>query len=437
LWISTNNGISKFNLTKQTFTNYDIEDGLQSNEFNSGAFYSSERGEFFFGGINGFNSFFPDSIKDNPVVPEVAITSCKIFDEEWKGDTSLTLLHSLILPYNQNTLSFAFAPLEFTQPEKNLIKYRLIGLDTHWVSLGEERKVSFIGLSSGKYILQAKACNNDGIWNRIPKQLNIIIVPPLWKRPWFMALFVLLLLSAFGILIRYFSTRKLKRKLEILERHRILEEERTRISRDMHDEIGAGLSKISLLCEISKKKDNLSDDTRMQMEKITTSSRQIVDNMGEIIWSLNPKHDTLYELLSYMRDYIYEYFEALPIKLSLKFPEIDVFSAVTIDARFRRNIFLVVKEALHNIVKHSSATVAIVDIEIVKEKMTILISDNGKGICTDDMPGKYSNGLKNMKQRITEIGGEIKIVSEQNKGTLIRIVCVNQAFDSVTNTTLM
>jgi len=113
LWISSNNGISKFNIRNSTFKNYDITDGLQSSEFNSNAAFISKKGEMFFGGIGGFNSFFPDSIKDNPVVPIIAITSCRIFNKEWKGDSSINTIRTLTLPYFENTITFTIASLEF------------------------------------------------------------------------------------------------------------------------------------------------------------------------------------------------------------------------------------------------------------------------------------------------------------------------------------
>ncbi len=419
LWISSNNGISKFNIQHSSFRNYDISDGLQANEFNSNAAYISKDGEFLFGGINGFNSFYPDSIIDNQVVPSTVITSCKVFNKEWKGDSSVNNIHLITLPYFENTITFTLASLEFTQPEQNLISYRLLGLDTVWASLGTERVINFMGLSPGDYVLEVKSCNNDGVWNSVPKKLAIHIIPPVWKTTWFLSLAVFIFLFVVVLIVRYLARKKLKKQLEEIKLRNLLEKERTRISQDMHDEIGSGLSKISILSELAGNKNMLPSEREEQMNKITSTSRQLVDNIQEIIWSLNPRNDTLVGLLSYMHEYANEYFDSTSINLHFEYPVLAENETIHLKNTIRRNIFLAFKETLNNIVKHSGATNVNIVFSFEKSVFQITVSDNGKGIAEADF-NKNRNGLQNMKLRMKECEGDAEIKSEQGSGTTIK-----------------
>ncbi|HTA28340.1 MAG TPA: two-component regulator propeller domain-containing protein [Bacteroidia bacterium] len=418
LWISSNSGISKFNILSSVCRNFDITDGLQGSEFNSNAAYISSNGEFFLGGINGFNTFFPDSIKENEQAPINAITSCKIFNKEWVGDSSINSLHTLTLPYFENTITFTLSPLEFTQPEQNLISYRLLGLDTVWVSLGTEREISFVGIVPGNYVLEVKSCNNDGVWNKIPRRLSIRIVPPVWKTTWFLTLCCMLGIIIIVLVVRYLARRKLKAKLEEIKLRHMLEKERTRISQDMHDEIGSGLSKISILSELAGNRNMLPGEREAQMNKITSTSRQLVDNIQEIIWSLNPRNDTLVGLLSYMHEYANEYFDSTSIHLNFEYPVLSENETAYIKNTARRNIFLAFKETLNNIVKHSGATEVNIKFSYTENMLEIFVSDNGKGILDGDY-AKNRNGLQNMKLRMKDSNGEVEIKSEAGKGTVI------------------
>ncbi len=436
LWISSNKGLTKFNIAKETFSNYDLSDGLQSLEFNSNAFYISKRGEVFFGGVNGFNAFFPDSIVDNPLPPAIAITSCRIFHNEYQGDSSINALHALTLPHDQNTLSFTLAPLDFTVPKKNLLMYRLLGLDSNWVHLGNERNLSFIALPPRDYVLQIKGCNNDGTWTTQARELRITIVPPVWKRTWFLVLNGILLFAIFCFVAWYVSTRKLRRRVKQLEREKIVQDERSRIARDMHDDIGAGLSKISLLCEMANQGPDLTDGTKEKLQKVSFSARQIVANMNEIIWSMNPKYDRLDELVSYFHAYAHDFFENLPIRLSFDFPEISVGSTTILDNRMRRNLFFVFKEALNNIAKHSKANNVDISINADFQGFRLMISDDGVGFDVTHLP-KFRNGLTNMKTRLEEIDATVEFYSAPQHGTRIEIFCRLDEAASRLNTTKM
>jgi ligand-binding sensor domain-containing protein len=189
LWLSTNNGISKFDPVRETFRNYKVSDGLQSTEFNGGSYYKSRNGEFFFGGVNGFNSFFPDEIEDNQYIPPIVITSFKKLNREVLFDKPVTDIRDIRLSHRDYVFSFEFAALDFTAPEENQYAYKMEGLDRDWnYTDSRKRFANYTTLPPGKYVFQVKASNNDGIWNEEGVAVAITITPPFWKSWWFIVL---------------------------------------------------------------------------------------------------------------------------------------------------------------------------------------------------------------------------------------------------------
>jgi signal transduction histidine kinase/ligand-binding sensor domain-containing protein len=197
LWISTNKGLSRFNPSTKIFKNYTIIDGLQSNTFNRKASYQSADGEMFFGGINGFNSFFPDSIKDNDFVPPVYITDFQLFNKPVGiGGTSplkqsVNEVKEIILSYKQSVFTIEFAALNFTQPTENLYAYKLEGFDKEWNQMGKKHSATYTNLNPGTYVFRVKGSNNDGVWNEEGVSLKIIITPPFWLTWWFKLLTIM------------------------------------------------------------------------------------------------------------------------------------------------------------------------------------------------------------------------------------------------------
>jgi serine phosphatase RsbU (regulator of sigma subunit)/ligand-binding sensor domain-containing protein len=203
LWLSTNNGLSKFNIKTETFKNYSVEDGLQSNEFNGGAYYKSHSGEMFFGGIEGFNSFYPDEIKDNPFIPPVIITAVSKLNKEVEFDKPVSEINELRLSYKDYVFSFEFAALDFTAPEKNRYAYKMEGLDQDWIyTHSKKRFATYTTLAPGGYTFRVKGSNNDGVWNEEGAAIKIIITPPIWKTWWFQSLAALLLFGFIYLLLR-------------------------------------------------------------------------------------------------------------------------------------------------------------------------------------------------------------------------------------------
>ena len=224
LWLSTNKGLSRFNPETNRFRNYDVLDGLQSNEFRS-AYHKNRRGELFFGGINGFNAFDPEQFTDNPYIPPVVITDFKIFNQSVKiGDNSplqqhISITEQITLSYKQSFFSFEFAALNFLEPSKNQYAYRLEGLETDWNKAGTRRQAYYTSVPHGTYTFRVKGSNNDGIWNEKGAAIQITILPPPWKTWWAYTLYVITILT---IIVTYIlaQKRQLREKQLELEREK-------------------------------------------------------------------------------------------------------------------------------------------------------------------------------------------------------------------------
>jgi diguanylate cyclase (GGDEF)-like protein len=221
LWISTNKGISKFDPKTETFVNYNTTHGLQSDEFNFGANYRSPKGEMFFGGNNGFNIFHPSRIQQNPHIPPVVITGINKFNERVILEKPVWDVQRIVLGYRDDVVSFDFAALDFSAPEKNRYAYMLEGFDEKWMKLGNMRRATYTNLDAGEYRFRVKGSNNDGRWNEAGASIEIKVLPPPWKTWWAYTLYVLAVMGAFAAYARA-QALKLRRKEEY---SRLLEQE--------------------------------------------------------------------------------------------------------------------------------------------------------------------------------------------------------------------
>jgi len=225
LWISSNRGLTKLNPKTGEVTNFDTRDGLQSNEFNGRACFIAEDGEMFFGGINGFNRFYPDKIKNNPNLPNVVLTGFRIFNKNIELKENISYIDNIIMSYKDNFFTFEFSALEYTDPLQNMYSYKLEGFDKNWIEIGNKNTASYTNLDPGNYTFMIKAANNDGIWNNKSLKLNIIITPPFWKTTWFKILAIFLIVASLHATykIRVKSIQSRKRELEILVKKRTKE----------------------------------------------------------------------------------------------------------------------------------------------------------------------------------------------------------------------
>lgn len=225
-WISTKEGLSRYKSESNTFKNYDVQNGTQANEFFTNSAYKSDEGEFFFGSVEGIIAFFPDSIRENRMVPEVVFTDFKLFNKSVgigpKEGNILTIpkhisqSDKIKLEYNQNVISFEFVALNFIEPDKNLYAYKMEGFDQDWNYVGTKRIATYTNLHPGTYTFRVKASNNDGVWNEKGTSVKIIIIPPIWARWWFQSLMAIGLLFVI-LMLHLIRTRNIHSRNRELE----------------------------------------------------------------------------------------------------------------------------------------------------------------------------------------------------------------------------
>jgi len=418
LWLSTNAGINRFDVRNKTIKIFLAGDGLQSNEYNTYSYYKSAKGEILFGGVNGLNSFYPADFMSNSIPPQLILTGLQINDTTFKPLINQSELQSLSLEYEQNTVGFQFTVIHFANPAGNTLSYILEGYDKSWINIASKSQIRYANLPPGHYTLKVRAFNADGIEADKIYSLLLTIEAPWWQSWWFRFFSLLAALGLVIVTVRNYTNRRLDKQRAELEKTQAVEKERNRISRDMHDDLGSGLTIIAILSEVVKKQLPIPAKAKETLDKIAESSRDLVDNLQDIIWVLNPKNDTPESLSSYIREYGLKYFEPLSVQLEFNYPE--HFSHVHLSEEQRRNIFLTVKESFNNIAKYAWCNKVIVTIRETGKEIYLTITDDGKGFDVNKVR-LFANGLKNMQHRIELVGGSYSISSEPGKGTVTEI----------------
>jgi len=357
---------------------------------------------------------------------------------------SIGFTNMIKLAYYQNIISFEFAALDYTSPGKNLYAYKMEGINYDWVYTdASHRTATYTNLNPGEYVFRVKGSNNDAVWNEEGASIRLIIMPPWWRTLWAYGAYVLLFIASVLGTIRFEVNRHRRRvegKLrEEQERRRLEEAEhraavaelqaraaeaekeiekeqmRSRIAGDLHDEIGSNLSTIAIVSQIAAEKINARDVEKWRLQEIPRIARQTVESMRDIIWFINPENDSMDRLIVKMRDTANMMLEQIEFTFHVS-PNRLLFQC-GID--FRRNLFLVFKECLQNIIKHARATKVEIAITASTGCFQLHISDNGVGF---DTVQKYAgNGLKNFQWRAAEMGASIEISSSKGHGTNVSL----------------
>jgi signal transduction histidine kinase/ligand-binding sensor domain-containing protein len=406
-WMSTNGGLIYYDRQADRFSTYTYADGLQSNEFNSGAYLRGRSGRLYFGGIRGFNWLDPhERVDPHEVAPKVALLELKI-----NGQPLLNAgPEQVSLPYTQNNIAFRIAVLDYSRPEANRVACLLEGWDKDWIE-SRAHEMHYSNLPPGQYRLRVKGQNAAGLWSN-EQTLAFSIRAPFWETPLFYALSSLLLLGLLTGIGVHFFRRKLRAQKRVIERQNMLMAERARISKDMHDEIGSGLTRIAMMSESLRMPTEKIEEAR----RISGAARNLSQSMSEIVWALSPSHDTIEGLLAYLREQINSFLEPFDIDCRISFPAEP--PELPLSNVQRRNLYLTAKEAVGNVLKHADATTLHVNVTVDKSTLRFEVNDDGKGFCRDDVR-RSANGLRNMQRRMEEIGGWYECESSA-RGTVIR-----------------
>jgi signal transduction histidine kinase len=318
--------------------------------------------------------------------------------------------------YQQNNISFHFAATSFLDEKQVMYTYRLLGgSNNSWSEPSNHSEVTFIDLPPGEYVLEIKARFPA---DRYPEQkinYSFAIAPPWWASWWFRTLFVIGAALLLSLALRFYYRRKMEKRLAQVEKQQAIEKERTRIATDMHDDLGAGLSRIKFLSENVKANKGNDEVIMEDIQKISAYSDEMAQKMGEIVWALNERNDTVADLVAYTRSFALEYLSSRAIECDL-FSPIDL-PAIFIPGEMRQNIFLSVKECLHNIVKHAGATRVRISVRLEKE-IEITIQDNGRGINWAQLR-PFSNGIQNIRKRMNDINGKVEFLNDSGTSVIL------------------
>ncbi|HUA64296.1 MAG TPA: two-component regulator propeller domain-containing protein [Alphaproteobacteria bacterium] len=328
-------------------------------------------------------------------------------------------------PVDLNSLEFQFTALDYSAPGDIQFRHKLEGDDADWVDDGNTRSAHYGRLGYGRYTFHVEARNPNGKWQPASNTFTFIVPAPLYFQTWALCFYGLAAIALVSGTVRMVSHRRLRVRLARLEQQQSLERERMRIARDMHDEMGSKLTKISFLSERAAVDAKSGQPLAEKIDSIAQTSRDLLKTMDEIVWVVNPRNDTLENLASYLAHYAFEYFQNTAVECDVRLPrEVPNYP---LSSEARHNLFLAFEEALNNVLKHSAATKVKVEMNAGAKEFELKVIDNGKGFETVAPPamkeqargGRDGNGLRNMRQRMTSMGGECLVLSQDAHGTAV------------------
>jgi len=414
-WFATTGGVVRFNPHAEPARHIQrrltFNDGLASNHVY--ACLQDKDGSLWFGTANGLSHYNPKEDTPDTCRPPVYITRISIAGEDFPLTPFGTKMHvagmtpdrTLDLGYTQNSVAFEWAGLSFRDESGVQYQYMLEGSDKDWSPVTESHYINYAQLPAGNYRFKVIARNVDGVWSEQPATVSFVINPPFWQRWWF----ITLTLVAIGAVVHTVYRYRINRIIE-------MERMRTKIAMDLHDDIGSTLGSIALYSELAKTQVGHATPLALEfLNKIGELSREAVDAMGEIVWSIDPRHDNLQHVIIHIRDYATKLCQAKGLRYRFAIPK-EVHK-IEIPVDIRRNLYLIAKEGLNNIIKHSGATSVDMQMSVNNNSLELRISDNGKGF--DVKSAKSGHGLLNMQKRAAMLKGTLTFQSEIGKGTTV------------------
>jgi signal transduction histidine kinase/ligand-binding sensor domain-containing protein len=409
-------------MAEAPFLTYGISDGLPTLEFSEGmqsAGAKTPDGRLWFPTAKGLVVVNPANVKTNSLPPPVVIESMRVDDRPLALENFAGAPWKI--PPGRHRFEFQYTGLSFVSPEKVRFKCRLKGFDTDWVDVGTKRLAFYNYIPPGDYSFQVTACNNDGVWNETGASLTFTVLPYFWQTTWFHVLGGLATALAAGGVVWFDTRRRMRRKLERAERQRDIERERARIAHDIHDDLGAQLTQIMMLSQLANEDQEKSTAGHSQLDRIFNTASELTTSVDEIVWAVDPAHDTLDSLVSYIVSYAQEFLSPTIIRCRFELPL--QLPSWPLTAEWRHNVFLAFKEALNNIVKHAHASQIVISVNVEQAAFRLTVQDNGKGFSpelkTTDSAPCHGNGLVNMQQRLDRLGGSCEVSSHTGVGVKV------------------
>jgi len=351
--------------------------------------------------------------------PRVMIERVQVDGKQVLSSTLGRQTETLRIGPGVRSLDFSFTAVSFDSPQKTRFRHMLEGSDLEWVESDTARRAHYGPVAPGRYRFRVTAANADGVWNEVGDSISIIVVPPFWRAWWFLTLVGLGTVGVIWAIVRYVTFRRLRAQLRRSEQQHAMERERTRIARDMHDEIGSKLTRISFLSEAARNATVPDNPAAPQVEAIANTSRELLQALDEIVWAVNPRNDNLEHLAGYLEQHAREYFQGTAVDCAITVP--DQLPEVPLSAELRHNVFLAFEEALSNALQHAGATRVGIDMTLKPHAFAILVRDNGAGFVCPAAPSNSGrhDGLRNMRDRLRAVGGRCTVTSEPGKGTSV------------------
>ncbi len=430
LWLGTHQGIycvSKLALNSCAdgrsdsvdYVAYGRHDGLPALECSDGyqpACWRGPDGELWFTTVRGVVWVNPDELTAPSAPPPVLIEELRV-----DGEPVPLTGGEIIVPPDRTQFDFQFTALDFNAGDQARFRYRLEGFDAGWVDAETLRTAHYGHLPPRAYRFHVIACNHEGVWNNTGATMAFTVEPHFYQTASFIVFVGALSLGGLVFGVRRAVTRKYRRKLAQLEKQHAVERDRARIAKDIHDDVGAGLTQITLLTELARRDPA---QTGANLDRITQSARKLTKAMDEIVWAVDPQHDTIAGLMDYISAYAEDYLRVANVRCRMDLP-VEL-PTTRVDAEVRYNLFLALKEALNNIVKHAKATEVWLRLRFAPGRLTLEIEDNGRGL---PAPGSVAStdrlsagsGLGNLGKRLAAVGGRCEIQSDPGQGTRVAL----------------
>ena len=405
LWMITLNGLCRYNPSTKRVTPYGRKDGVTVSHLTRVADYFCSDGTVLFTGSNAILYFHPE-IFQNKRPSDVRITDFKLFDKYIPVDSLLTL-PKIKLANDQNSFSIYFAALSYSQRDKLTYYYKITGIDKDWVKADRQNVVSYTLLPPGNYTFQVYCENIDGTRSKNIAELHIYIKPPFWQTYWFISVFL------FIVALCIYTVHRLR-----VNKILAVEKLRTRVARDLHDDMGSTLSTINILSSMAKSKINVDPiRTTEYLGKISDNSQRMMDAMDDIVWSIKPSNDSMQKIAARMREFANNVLEAKEIELDFRVD--DTVFDIKLNMEARRDFFLVFKEAVNNAAKYSRASMVTVQLGMHSHRLVLLVEDDGTGFDPETADG--GNGLGNMQKRAAAMQGRLQVISKPGGGTQVTL----------------
>ncbi|UFH55296.1 two-component regulator propeller domain-containing protein [Spirosoma sp. KNUC1025] len=424
IWMSTNRGLSRLDLLTKQIKNFTPNDGLQGYEYNGNAFLRASTGEFYVGGVNGFNRFQPDAFHNSRFDPSVYIYSLNVNEEPYKSDKYVGEASQIELNHTQNTLALEFAALDYSSNGHNTYQYQLINYDKHWIAAGERNYVRYTNLPPGHYIFQVKAANQDGRWSPHIKQLLIHIEPPFWLTLPFVFILILVLLGTIWWWVRQRENSIREHQAERLRlAYDIQEQVKKDIARDIHDEIGTRLATIKLYTTQLTKQ---AGETPAILSLKNTVFQLINDTISDVrnmLRKLNPQTLERHGYVAAVEELFSRITASGVISAQFLLSEIPVVedAAPTNENRLPADtevmLYRITQELVSNSLKHANASR--IDLHIIwqPERLVLIYQDNGQGFNYEQLQKKATGlGMSNIESRVAILGGRISWESQPGQG---------------------